>query len=576
MIGFYAAGAMGSSGDVVEGEMRAAVTVPAQPESMASFPVYIDLSTMPAGFWSNRPFKDGRDVRVKDGGGSDIPMHLVSIDVGGQTGSLFAKVSLSGSGSTTLYVHWGDSALSRVPDSAANGAYAVWSDYHRVFLFNMLEQDFAGSDAPVTRNGRIKYFEKTGERPGLTEHQGVCWDGTYYYLTDTNEINKYDADWNLVATNSDPVGDVGNGTNHCGDPDMHAGVLYVPVENYVNIDTFSNQRIARFNASDLTFIDSVDVSAQGDEVASIAIDPHDNALYTCEYRSAFAVTVQRYNLTTLAYVGSTLYATPNGSRIQGLNLWRGALFANADQPDYTLRLGSLANPAVRMWTDIPDGSSTRSGNYEGLGATDSELLVLRDDGTSSVLHFIKPLNVEAGGGVELVSSPDGVGIFVAGVTNLSAFTMGVSVAANAVGATNQAVVSYTAAQTANTNRVTIGCRSASGKWGVWDTGNTWMESISDASTAKTRLHARYDGTSSRSLFVNGTREGHATPISAAPSGKVTLRLGAEDLSFNEPCHGKFAFAYLRASVLSDAWIAAECGNLADPGSFYSVGSAEPV
>lgn len=559
------------------GEMRVAVSVPAQSEAMSGFPIYVDLATMPPEFWSNRPWRDGRDIRVKSSAGVAIPAHLVSIDVGNETGSLFVRASLSSTGETSFYIHWGDDALGPVADADAAGAYAVWADYHRVFLFNMLAQDFTGSDQAAAPVNRIRYLQKTAEKTGLAEHQGVCWDGTHYYLTDTNAINKYDAAWNLVASNPNPVGDVGNGTNHCGDPDIHGGVLYVPVENYVNTTTFSSQRIARFNASDLTFINSVDVSAQGDEVAAIAINPATGVLSTCEYKSAFAFDVQNYDLTTLAHIGTTTVSAPNGSLIQGVQYWRGGLFANSDHIDYTIRGNDAENGTIRVWTDIADGATTRAGNYEGLGSTDSALLVLRDDGASSVLHTISPIVVEAGGGFEAVNSVEGAsGVVGSGLTNHGTFTMGVSVVANTIGAVNQAVLSYTANQTANTNRVTIAHRVLNGKWGLWDTGNTWLESTSNASTAKTRLHARYNGTVSRSLFVNGVKEGNATSLVAAPTGKVTLRVGTEDTSLAEPCYGKFGFAYLRASALSDAWIAAECANLSAPGSFYTVGTPEPV
>lgn len=49
-----------------------------------------------------------------------------------------------------------------------------------------------------------------------------------------------------------------------------------------------------------------------------------------------------------------------------------------------------------------------------------------------------------------------------------------------------------------------------------------------------------------------------------------LYMGAEDATIDEPFAGRIGFVYLRASALSDAWIAAECSNLTSPGSFYTV------
>lgn len=227
-----------------------------------------------------------------------------------------------------------------------------------------------------------------------------------------------------------------------------------------------------------------------------------------------------------------------------------------------------------MWTDIPDGSTTRAGDYEGLGATDDELLVLRDERSSTVIHTIRPISTEAGGGFEAINGAEGVGFMKAScLTNQATFTMGATVLGNVSDATNRALLSYTAETTANTNRVTLGYRAATGKVGLWDTGNTWLESITTPiGGAKFRTHARYDGTTSRSLFINGVREAHAAPVIVAPTRKIMLYMGAEDLSLTEPFAGKLAFVYLRASALSDAWIAAECANLANPSSFYIVGT----
>jgi hypothetical protein len=550
---------------------RVRITIPAQTEAMSGFPVYIDLSLLPPAVWTGMAYKDGRDFRAKTTAGVDIPFHLVRVDPAAKAGAMFVRATLSASSITEFDLHYGDSSLAKVPNNAANGAYAVWADYQRVFLFNLVETDWTGVGSAAAQSNRIKLFELVSDKTGLTEHQGVCWDGTHYYLTDTNAINKYDASWNLVATNANPVGDVGNGTNHCGDPDVHNGVLYVPVESYTSVTVFSNQRIARFNAATLAFIDSVDVSAQADEISTIAINAEQNALWTTRYSDSATFKLNRYNLSTLAYESSSS-GNPGPMRVQGLARWRDMWFANGDTADFTFRMSENLDTATRAWTDIPDGATSRAGNYEGLGSTDDNLLVLRDDGTGTVLHTIRPLNTEAGGGFESVVVGSNTGYMLGqGLTNQATFTMGATIIANAFAAANQAILSYTANTTANTNRVTLGYRGATGKVGLWDTGNTWLESTTTpAAGAKTRVHARYVGTTSRSLFYNGVREAHAAPITTAPTGKVSLHMGVEDQSLAEMFAGRMGFVYLRASALSDAWIAAECANLSAPGSFYAV------
>jgi hypothetical protein len=537
---------------------------------MTGFPVYLDLALMPSWVWSGLAYKDGRDFRAKTLAGVDIPFHLVRVDPGAKAGAMFVRIDLSATASVQFDIHFGDAGSSSVPPSAANGAYAVWANYHRVYLFNIVETDWTGVGAAATRTNRIKLFELVSDKTGMTEHQGICWDGTHYYLTDTNAINKYDAAWNLVATNPNPVGDVGNGTNHCGDPDVHNGILYVPVENYTSISVFSNQRIARFNAATLAFIDSVDVSAQGDEVSTVAVDAAAGALWTTRYSDSNTFKLNRYNLATLAYE-SSLSGVPGAMRVQGLQKWRGMWFANGDTDDFTFRMSDDFNVANRVWTDIPDGSTTRAGNYEGLGAKDDELLVLRDDGSGTVVHTIRPIRTEAGGGFEAISTPTVGFMKASGVTNLTTLTMGATVIANSYGATSQALLSNTAETTSNATRITMAYRGTTGKFGVWDINNTWLEGTTTPTAGnKYRVHARYVGTTSRSLFVNGALEGNAAPIVAPPTQRNTLYMGAEDQSLVEPFSGKMGFVYLRASALSDAWIAAECANLASPGSFYTV------
>ncbi|MGX9710031.1 LamG-like jellyroll fold domain-containing protein [Stenotrophomonas maltophilia group sp. LNF259] len=553
---------------------RVKITIPAQVEAMAGFPLYVDLSLLPSEVWNGLAHRDGRDIRIKTAAGLDVPFHLVRVDPGARAGSLFIRADLSATLPTELYLVYGDPALGAVAAGAPNGSNAVWADYHRVYLFHILESDATGVGVDALRQARVKLFEKIAEKTGLTEHQGLCWDGSHYYVVDTNAIHKYDASWNLVASNSNPIGDIGNGTNHCGDPDVYDGVLYVPAENYTSVSVFSNQRIARFRTSDLTLIDSVDVSAQGDEVSTVAVDAERNTLWTTRYSDSSQHRINGYNLQTLAYAGSSS-GSPGAMRVQGMQRWRGKWFVNGDTADYTFRIPENLGSALRVWTDIPDGATTRAGNYEGLGATDDELLVLRDEGTSTTVHTIRPLSVEAGGGFEAISSPDGAGWMRAtGLTNQATFTMGATIIGKAFDVTNQALLSFTAETTANTSRVTLGYRGTTGKLGVWDTPNAWLESISSpAAGTKLRVHTRYIGTTSRSLFVNGVREAHAAPITTAPAGKASLYMGAEDQSIAEPFAGRMGFVYLRASALSDAWIAAECANLASPGSFYTVSPA---
>jgi len=57
---------------------------------------------------------------------------------------------------------------------------------------------------PVSRSPEVQHA-----------HQGVAYDGTYWYVIHTTWIKKYDSDWRLVAENNNVNLECGNG--HLGD-----------------------------------------------------------------------------------------------------------------------------------------------------------------------------------------------------------------------------------------------------------------------------------------------------------------------------------------------------------------------
>lgn len=103
---------------------------------LTDFPVYVDLSDLPADFWDNVQ-SDGGDIRVsKDESGTDqMPAELVSIDTTAETGELHVKYegTLSSTADSDFYI-WYDSVNSETfpSDSATNGAQNVWDANHQI------------------------------------------------------------------------------------------------------------------------------------------------------------------------------------------------------------------------------------------------------------------------------------------------------------------------------------------------------------------------------------------------------------------------------------------------------------
>ena len=96
---------------------------------LTSFPVYVDLANLPAGFWSTVQ-TDGGDIAVTtDDGTTRLPVELVAIDTGASTGELhFLADSILAATDTTFRIYFG--AALTITQPAAGDTYgrnAVWA-----------------------------------------------------------------------------------------------------------------------------------------------------------------------------------------------------------------------------------------------------------------------------------------------------------------------------------------------------------------------------------------------------------------------------------------------------------------
>lgn len=560
---------------------RGGITVPdaSIASSLTDFPVYVDLSDMPSDFWTHLAHDDGGDIRVRTSGGSDIPFDLLWVDRANERGALFYKQTLTNGGNTVAYIHYGVVADELVPVTDPNGRNAVWADYERVFTFgdNQTDRTGNGSDArPVNTNTPPKTLENTTTSADLGAHQGVAWDGTHYYVVDTNSIKKYDASFSLVDTNSDPCGDVttmsGDTVDHCGDPCIHNGFLYVPIEIYVNISTWSNMKVARFDPATLDLVDVFDVSAQAHEVASICFCPEDGLMYIASF--ADNTKLFRYDPDTLAFDSNLSLSGESHGQFQGVTWWRGAFWLSVSTP-----VGAV----VRCEFSGVERSASyylTTGVIEGLDAFGDEGLVLLHDTTGSsngVVRRLIPYRGFAGGGVSMAAASSEQYV-ATGVTEFTNWTMSASVRVASTGL-NRAILSYDVnAAAVATNRATFAYRNALGQFGLWNDTDSWLMTGVSASTATNyRLHATQNGTTDRKLYFNGGNVVTDSGVAQKPGGAASaLYIGVENALTLEDFDGLIGFVYLRDGVLSADWIAAEYSNLNAPASFYTVGSEEPV
>lgn len=282
---------------------KASITIPSGKvlSNLTNYPVMIRLSGMPAGFWDHVK-SDGGDIRVKTTAGVQIPQDLVRFDYVSEDGVLFFKDDILSGSDNVWDIFFGDSSLEKLSVDDVNGRNAVWSDYECVMTFGESGGDdrTGGTMAKIVSDPSC--FELTeSSTTDLDCHQGVCWDGTYYYTVDNNKIVKWNSSWVAQATNSNPIGDTSIAdVNHLGDPEYYDGKLYIPLEEYPN-SPYDNQHIVMFNASDLSFDSSFDISAQGHEVSSITYCDKDGLLYVTDYTDG--TKIYKYDQSDGSYEG---------------------------------------------------------------------------------------------------------------------------------------------------------------------------------------------------------------------------------------------------------------------------------
>lgn len=544
------------------------VTIPASSvgASLTAFPVYTDLSDMPPSFWSNVR-SDGGNVRVVNSAGALIPFDLAILEPTRRKGTIFARVSLSSSADTTVYVKL-TSDTARLAVNDTNGRDAVWADYRAVTLLGFDPKDRTGRETRAS--GDSAFVSGSVVHTFSTDpHQGGTWDGTYYYIVDTNAIYKYDASWNLIASNLDPIGDTGlSVVNHCGDPCTRNGILYIPLEYYSG-GSHSDHYMVEFDCSDLSFITSHALQTSP-EISSVCFCPVDNYYYVTDYVNG---AIQRYD-EDFNYIGPmTLLRVLN--QPQGIEWFDNAFFVTIDSLDETLRIEYDGFTMRNLTTDTPNGlfGVGVSGNYEGIWKVGDSLYTLSDPSSANSFvtkHENFDIGLAAGAGWRNVSTDDTVEI---PTTEMTVWTMGVT-ASLATKTANRALATYhdhVGGSGAN-DRASLAYRFAETSVALWDDTNSWLMPASDIDpTVDTpfRVHAYYNGSTGRGFYYNGTLAASQSGITSR-TGFSALRLGTEDASNAETIDGHVGFAYLRAGVLSADWIAAEYANLSTPSTFYQL------
>lgn len=156
--------------------------------SLSYFPVYVDLSDLPASFFSNVK-SDGADIRVTKGDGmTALATELVTINTGTNTGHLFFKApSLTTSCGNQFYIYYGNSSARMINGARDLGSQDVWSEsYTAVYHMEQLPgtSDALILDSTNFRNHAVPNGSMVdGDRVAGNTGNALNFDGASQYLS---------------------------------------------------------------------------------------------------------------------------------------------------------------------------------------------------------------------------------------------------------------------------------------------------------------------------------------------------------------------------------------------------------
>ena len=280
-----------------------------------------------------------------------------------------------------------------VGDTGSVAAQSVWdANFRLVHHFSSPETsglsvlDSTSNANNGTPTDDPDWFTEYSLSNDLDCHQGVAFDGTHYYCIDTSALKKFDAAWSEVATSSTPHTNISGGTDHLGDGCCHNGKLYVVAETYSHpCASYSNQYITVWNTSNLNFVSKHNISAQGMEVAGIAIDPDAGAngtLYVVSYCDG--TKIWKYDLSDFSYLGAiTLSSTIN--YIQGITKVDSFFYISEGATDSIQKVKDDGTILGKVYTGVSE--------IEGIESFDDKLILLIDTGVDEKLYFLEPVGM---------------------------------------------------------------------------------------------------------------------------------------------------------------------------------------
>lgn len=469
-----------------------------------------------------------------------------------------------------------------------------WAVFENVWDYAFLmgstyTEDLAGRRWAAT-SGAVKLGRSISTSSNVGGHSGMAIstdDPTKVWVIGNNQIRHWTATggtngtyagatWTLQGTNSNPGGQAGIvGTPHCSDACYYDGHIYVPI----SVDgTGAQMRIAKFTAdASMTFVDQVDISAQGNSCASICYQPDQHRFYTVQFRAANATgvrTLNYYNPDTRAHLGS-IFLSSDIIESQGITWFDGYFWISSDG-------GPFLNGIYRVELDgtvhesIFGGASTQ---LQGLDHNGVNLCSYFDNGASQVIREIGLSGIidYYGGGMTFAGFGSPRWMFFPAFSQ--SFSIGITYKLTSVAATQTFMSWGQRDSTSDTQRVSMGFNVSTNKIFLWNSTDGFRSPASATYTVNTigRAYGVHVASTSQKLYVNGVLEATTTPGSNRPTtGADCIWSGAADADNTQAVTGDIGYITLSYDAKSNDFIATEWNNLSSPNTFWSLGSEIPT
>lgn len=160
---------------------------------LTNFPIYVDLSLLPAGFHTNVNQTDGRDIRVTTADEvTEVPREVVFYNSSLDKGELHFKGDVLNSTDVDFYIYYGNAAASEPAASDTYGKYNVWDSNYKV-VYHMQEDPSGSSPQVKDSTSNQNHLVMSGSMPSgalvdVKLGKGINFDGSNDVLTSQNNL----------------------------------------------------------------------------------------------------------------------------------------------------------------------------------------------------------------------------------------------------------------------------------------------------------------------------------------------------------------------------------------------------